>query len=143
MKRVLLDLNVLLDFLNKRQFHAEAQAILNLAGTERIEAFVSAHEITTLAYFLDKEGYPGDDNRQVIIMLFNLVQVLPVDQAALEQALYSSISDYEDAVLESVSLKKGLDYIVTRNVKDFKKSKVEAINPALFLQLVKSQAPAL
>jgi predicted nucleic acid-binding protein len=134
--KALLDLNVLLDFLNKRQFHAEAARILGLAGEGRIDAFVSAHEITTLAYFLDKEGTPGDDFRQVLSLLFELVDVLPVDGEALEKALYSKMGDYEDAVLETVSLHAGLDYIVTRNVKDFKKSRVEAVNPSVFLELI-------
>jgi predicted nucleic acid-binding protein len=134
--KVLLDLNVLLDFLNKRQFHAEAARILNLAGDGVINAFVSAHEITTLAYFLDKEGTPGDDFRQVISLLFELVDVLPVDQESLEKALYSKVTDYEDAVLESVALRAGLEFIVTRNIKDFKKSRVEAVNPSLFLELI-------
>ena len=106
--KVLLDLNVLLDFLNKRQFHAEAGRILSLAGDGVVTAYVSAHEITTLAYFLDKEGTPGDDFRQVISLLFELVDVLPVDQGSLEQALYSKVGDYEDAVLESVALRAGL-----------------------------------
>ena len=34
-------------------------------------------------------------------------------------ALASAISDYEDAVVEKVASRKDMDYIVTRNIKDY------------------------
>ncbi|MEO6095585.1 MAG: PIN domain-containing protein [Fibrobacteria bacterium] len=140
MKSVLLDLNVILDFLNKRRFHAEAAQILDLAMMGKIRAFVSAHEVTTLAYFLEKEKKPEMDYRQVISILLSMVRALPVDQEILERSLRSEITDFEDAVLESVSLQHSLEYIVTRNVKDFRKSRVGAINPSLFLE-IESRSP--
>jgi predicted nucleic acid-binding protein len=136
MPDILLDLNVLLDFLNQRKFHADAAQIMEKGAHGQMRIFVSAHEITTLAYFLDKQKHSARDGRQALSLLFTLLQVLPVDKEVLEEAVRSRIDDFEDAVLEAVSLKHGLRYIVTRNVKDFSHSRVEAVNPSVFLGLL-------
>ena len=54
MKRILVDLNVILDFLNKRNDHFEAAKIVDLCIEKKIKGYICAHEITTLAYFLIK-----------------------------------------------------------------------------------------
>ena len=52
MKKVLIDLNIILDFLNKRNFHEEAANIINMCVEKKLFGFIAAHEITTLSYFL-------------------------------------------------------------------------------------------
>lgn len=51
----------------------------------------------------------------------------------LRKALDSRIDDYEDAVMEQAALKKNLDYIITNNLSDFKKSRIKPISPQEFL----------
>ena len=138
--KVLLDLNVLLDFLNQREYHAEAARILDFAADNKFTACASAHEMTTLAYFLEKQEKKPGECRQTLSMLFNLFQILPVDKEILEKALHSGIDDFEDAVLEAAAIKSGTEFIVTRNVKDFVRSKVQAVNPVQFLELIQRKA---
>ena len=53
--RVLIDINVLMDVLQKREPFYEASAqVLSLAEDARIEGFISAHAVTTLMYLLAK-----------------------------------------------------------------------------------------
>lgn len=54
-------------------------------------------------------------------------------------ALASSVSDYEDAVVERVSVKANMDYIITRNVKDYQQGMVKAISPNDFIILMKDK----
>jgi hypothetical protein len=51
----------------------------------------------------------------------------------------SPINDYEDAVIEMSSIKEKIDYIITRNISDFKLSRVDATTPTEFLQLLQKQ----
>lgn len=51
-------------------------------------------------------------------------------------ALASSISDYEDAVVERVSVKADMDYIITRNVKDYQQGMMKTISPDDFIVLM-------
>ena len=46
---------------------------------------------------------------------------------------FSKIKDYEDAVIESSCLKNEIDYIVSRNLKDFKNSRIKAISPKEYI----------
>ena len=55
MKTILVDLNIILDFLNKRHFHQEAAQLINMCVEKKLVGFICAHEVTTLSYFLLKE----------------------------------------------------------------------------------------
>ena len=55
------------------------------------------------------------------------------------QPLASSVSDYEDAVVERVSVKVDIDYIITRNMKAYQQGKVKAISPDDFIVLMKDK----
>ena len=141
MIKALLDTNVLLDFLMRRDSYEDAASILDLASEREFKAYASAHEMTTVAYFLEKNERTRGQVRQNLSVLLGVLQILPVDQKILEDALHSRISDYEDAVLEIVSLKHGVEFVVTRNMKDFTHSKVEAVNPRFFLKLIQKKPP--
>ena len=141
MIKALLDSNVLLDFLMRREFHEDAAQVMNIAGRQEFKAFASAHEITTVAYFLEKNPPTRGKIREHLSLLLGIIQILPVDQDILEKALHSRIADYEDAVLEAVSLKHGIEFIVTRNKSDFTHSKVEPVSPGIFLGLLQKKSP--
>ena len=51
MKKVLVDLNIVLDFLNKRNFHEEAARLIDMCMQKELAGFICAHEIATLSYF--------------------------------------------------------------------------------------------
>ena len=55
------------------------------------------------------------------------------------QPLASSVSDYEDAVVERISVKADIDYIITRNMKAYQQGKVKAISPDDFIVLMKDK----
>ena len=55
MIKILIDLNIILDFLNKRNFHVEAAQLINMCVEKKISGYICAHEVTTLSYFLLKE----------------------------------------------------------------------------------------
>jgi len=55
LKKILVDLNIILDFLNKRNFHLEAAQLVDMCVEKKLSGYMCAHEITTLSYFLFKE----------------------------------------------------------------------------------------
>ena len=64
-------------------------------------------------------------------------QVIETSKELLNEALASDIGDFEDAVIEASANSKKAEYIVTRNIKDFRKSLVRAITPEEMLVLYK------
>ncbi len=135
MIKATIDLNIVLDFLNKRENHIQAAKIFDLCSRNVIEGYLCAHEITTLAYFLMKNHHDSSQVKYVLGELLDLFHTIPITGNILREALNSKINDYEDAVIEISSIKSGINYIITRNLSDFKHSKVKSISPAEFLAL--------
>jgi predicted nucleic acid-binding protein len=61
-------------------------------------------------------------------------EVCAVNREVLRSALRLGMTDYEDAIHAASAFAEGLDFIVTSNLKDFKKSPVKAVSPAEFLK---------
>jgi len=123
MKKVLIDLNIIIDFLNKRNDHAAALIVYDKCVKKEIRGYVSSHEITTLSYFLEKEKFGRIKRNKIISNLLDNLSVLAAHEEILKKALISEIEDYEDAVIDELALNEKVDFIVTRNLKDFKNSR--------------------
>ena len=90
--------------------------------------------MTTLSYFLELDKRKTGEIRKILSNLYSLFTIAAIDKGILDDALHSEVKDYEDAVLECTAVKFKLDYIVTRNLKDFAKSRVDAVTPLIFLE---------
>ena len=132
MKKVLIDLNIILDFLNKRNFHEEAANIINMCVEKKLSGFIATHEITTLSYFLLKEKKDKNKAADIISALLDMFNIIPIDEKILREALFSPVKDYEDAVIEVSSVKNSIDYIISRNLGDFKSARVQVFTPEQF-----------
>jgi len=135
MKKILVDINIILDFLNKRNFYELAKQIIQLCYDKKIQGYVCAHEITTLSYFLEKDKESEIVNK-ILISIMDMFTIISIDENILRNALKSQIKDFEDAVIEVSSLQNDLDCIVSRNKEDFTKSKILCFEPADFLAMV-------
>ena len=135
MKKIVIDLNIILDFLNKRNFHKEAAQLINMCVEKKLEGYICAHEITTLSYFLLKEQKDKAKVLNTLTALMDIFTIISIDESILRDSLISPISDYEDAVIEVSSMKNNLDYIITRNISDFKLSRIPSLTPEQFFIL--------
>ena len=123
MRKVLIDLNIILDMLTKRKDHEAAAAVFDKCVKRKIKGYICSHEITTLSYFLEREKYEINKRNKIINMLLDNLSVLTAYEKILRDALHSEIGDYEDAVIDELARNEEVDFIITRNLKDFKKSK--------------------
>ena len=135
MKKIVIDLNIILDFLNKRNFHKEAAQLINMCVEKKLEGYICAHEITTLSYFLLKEQKDKAKVLNTLTALMDIFTIISIDESILRDSLISPISDYEDAVIEVSSMKNNLDYVITRNISDFKLSRIPSLTPEQFFIL--------
>jgi predicted nucleic acid-binding protein len=134
--RVLLDTNVILDFILKRApFDIEAKEIFARAARKEIEIFVSP--ITPINAFYTMRKEKGKDVAFLAIQgLLNIVEVAKTDKTVLQNAFALNFNDYEDAVQYACALAENLDAIVTRNVKDFTNTSLQIYSPSEFLQVL-------
>ncbi len=128
--KVLIDTNIILDVLCKRQeFYEDSAKVFKLCEVKKISGVISALSIPNLVYIMRKEL----DKERIGEILKNLSLIflitdLKVDD--LKKAADMDFKDYEDAVQIACATRIKANYIITRNIKDFTKSKVTAIKPA-------------
>ena len=131
---VLIDLNILLDVLQKREpFYAASAQLLAEAETGKIAGYVAAHSLTTLFYLIQK-GRGTAEASAAITSLLQIIKIAPVDQNTIEQALNLGYPDFEDAVQMMVAVRCKLDCLITRNVKDYQPALLPGMPPVEFLQ---------
>jgi len=130
---VLIDLNIILDVLQKREpfFEASAQ-LLAAAETGQISGLVAAHSITTLFYLIQKDKSAADA-RAIITNLLQFLEIIRVQQNTIEQALNLDYRDFEDAVQMISAVQAKVDCLVTRNSKDYQPDLLPVMQPIEFL----------
>jgi len=134
MRRLLIDTNIILDLLAKRDpFYDFAAEIFSLADTNKIELYTSSISIINTNYILSKI-LSEKEAREILRKFRILVKVLPCDEKIIDLGLNSSFKDYEDAVQYFTAIENQMDGILTRNVKDFKSSKIPVMTPEEFLK---------
>lgn len=70
------------------------------------------------------------DLRDILSSLLEYLDVIPVDLDVLKKGLRSNHKDFEDAIqIICASSISGIDFIVTRNTKDFKTSNIAVLTP--------------
>jgi predicted nucleic acid-binding protein len=130
MKRVLLDVNVVLDVLLDRAPFADASSAVWAAVEQgQAEGLLSAHAVTTLHY-LNAKAVGERMARQTTDALLSVFDVASVDGAVLNAALALNWTDFEDAVTAAAAKRAKCDALVTRNPGDFKRSPVRVLTPS-------------
>ena len=136
MKRILVDVNVLLDAVLERAPHAATAAkIWAAVETRRVTGLGPAHGVTTLFYLFSR-ARGADAARRAVAHLLTVFGVATVNQATLQRALTLGWTDFEDAVCASAAEAAGCDLIVTRDPAGFPSSPVQMVDPATALALL-------
>ena len=139
MKNIVIDINIFMDFLFKRHGHENVVKVFIFCIKNNIKGFVCAHEITTLCYFLEKAEKDKSKIRKVISRIMKRFTVIEINAELLNRALDSEIDDFEDAVIEVSANENNVDYILTRNINDFKKSIIPTKTPEELLLIMNNE----
>lgn len=135
--RLYLDTNVILDLiLNRSPFFDDIARIITLYEMGECELFTSSVSIVNCNYILGK----NIDRKQVIDnlkILRSFCSILTVSELEIDKSLNSNFKDFEDVVQYFTCIKNDCNFIITRDIKDFKNSEIPAITPAEFLASMK------
>ena len=134
---ILIDTNVMLDFLTQRElFFDDADKIMQMCKKKEIVGFIAAHSIMNAFYILRKD-FSVQDRREMLRDYMKLVSVVGIDGHKIDRALErGDFLDVEDCLQDECALSCGADYIITRNTDDYRQSKVKAITPGGFFEMV-------
>ena len=133
--RILIDTNVILDILQKREpFFTDSYQALRKAIETDTECLVSASAATDIFYMLRKALPSAQKAKVRIEQLSQIVTFADVQGVDIHTALMRSMPDFEDAVVDAVAERSGAGCILTRNIKDFTGSSIPAVTPTDFIQ---------
>lgn len=135
--KVLLDTCVVLDVLQHREpFWEDAYAVFLAIANRRAEGFLTAKSLTDIYYLTHRIIHDDKETRKVLSTLLIPFDLVDTTSADCHQAIASNIADFEDAVMVQTAVRTGMDFIITRNLKDYRDSTVPACLPADFLQML-------
>jgi predicted nucleic acid-binding protein len=118
--RVLLDTNIILDYLLEREpFLASAEALFEAIDSGKAVGYVTATTLTDIFYIARKQTRSIELARQAVSTTLTAMVVCSVNRAILESAFASDVADFEDAVQLSCAVSQNLDAIVTRDIQGF------------------------
>lgn len=114
------------------------------------ELYSTASAATDIAYLFGRDlreakkittsAFNGMSNNQIsqivrakMLNVSSIVGFLTVSEIDINLALTSDWKDFEDALQYVVSLRHGMDAVITWNVKDFKKAEIPVYTPREFI----------
>lgn len=133
MKTVFFDTNIMIDVIGRRQqFCHPSLQIMSLADRGILRICVSAMSYATVSFILSR------DNKQIDIIsefakFAKITTAAPVDAETIDSSIRSEFNDFEDAMQYFSAMREHVDYIVTRNKKDFKAAQIPVFEPQEFI----------
>lgn len=138
--KAVIDTCVVIDVLQARQpFCAAAQNIFLDAANERFVGYISAKSVSDIYYLTHRLTHSDKKTRNILTKLFSLFEVADTFGEDCYRAIPSPVSDYEDAVMIETAVRINADCIVTRNIEDYKSSRITVYSPEQFLQIIKTE----
>jgi len=133
--KVLLDTNVLLDIVEKREpFFSASYQVFMKSATKEIDAIIGASSVTDIYYIANKNCKNAKQALNYIIDLLNVVNAVDTKSVDIQNAIKLNMPDFEDAVVTATAMRENVQYIITRNTDDYKNASISSISPADFLK---------
>lgn len=135
--RILIDTNIILDIALKREpFYSDSSEILKKIDNEGLTGFITATTITDI-YYIAKKEKGHSIAIEFIGNLMDFIDVIGIDKEILVEALKTEIPDFEDSIQSIASSYNQIDFIISRNTKDFKNSNINSLTPQEFINRIK------
>jgi len=133
-----IDTNVMLDLLGERlPYYDSIAKIASLADKGKVKLVVSALSYATIYYLLSK--FEKSDVIKEKLRKFKVIsETADLTDKVIAKGLSSNFSDFEDALQYHCALKMDCNLLVTRNVKDFKKSAIPVMTPVEYIKSLQS-----
>ncbi|MBS1651289.1 MAG: PIN domain-containing protein [Bacteroidetes bacterium] len=137
MKRIFLDTNILIDFFaDRKPFSIEAAKLFNYSFKKKINIYISAVSYNNI-YYIIRQSFSHLETIKMLSELNEWTDVIDVSKEIIKKALKSDFKDFEDAIQYNCAKSfNKIDFIVTRDTKDFKTSALPILTPREALALI-------
>lgn len=134
--KVFLDTNIFIDILLDRQpFSKESAKIYKLCENALLDGYVAPITINNI-YYICRKAKHIDIIKEYLLDISTFFTVAQFNSESIRKANNLKGNDYEDALQCAMAQQAGCEYLVTRNVKDFKHmNTVKVVTPEAFLHI--------
>jgi len=134
--KVYIDSDVIIDYLYDREpFNINSKIIFAHIERKTVTGYISSLILWNIYYVLSK--YLGEKEARKKIKLFrSLIEIIAIDGKIIDQGLNSSIKDFEDSIQYYAAKSMNVDFLITRNKKDYPKTGLSILNPDEFIKII-------
>jgi predicted nucleic acid-binding protein len=135
MEKVFIDTDIILDLIMKRKpYYFPAAKLFKLIENKKISGHVSSLIFSNLYYIIRKsEG--NEKAKDILKKLKLLVKIISVNEKIIELGLSSNFKDFEDSIQYYAAIENGIKNLITRNVDDYKKAKINVFTAEEYINL--------
>ena len=136
MEKIFVDTDIVLDLLSGRLPHFNyAAELFSLADENSIKLYVSSLTFANINYILSRQ-LSAVQVRKMLLKFKTIITVLSVNDKIIELALASDFHDFEDAIQYNTAIENGINILLTRNLKDFKKAEISILTAQQFIKTI-------
>lgn len=134
MNKLLIDTNIVIDLLAKREpFFASTAKIFSLADKNQVEISISSLTFANTSYILARLK-TMKEARDILRKFRVLAKVLSLNEKIIDLALNDeSFNDFEDGLQYYSAIENDQDIIITRDLRDFKGAKIPVMTAEEYL----------
>ena len=133
--KLFIDSDVVIDLFTDRQpFVNAASEIFELGEVGEVKLYLSTASINNI-YYIVRRYLGHKDTLKGIEELTEITELVGTSKTEILQALRNDFKDFEDSIQYSCALTiKGVEAILTRNIKDYTNSKIAVFSPEDYLK---------
>lgn len=119
MKKIFIDTNIFIDYIENREYADYAQEMFNIAAKGGIDLYASVLTFANMAYVIRK-GHTQEEVVNILKHFEQRVEVLAMDKRQLQKSMAGKARDFEDMLQYQCAMAGKCEALVTNNKKDFK-----------------------
>lgn len=137
--RVLIDTNVLIDYIGRRQPYFEAWEKLNAMQIMGDVEIWTAPQSFSDAFYILRKHFISDELQKTFMACLQFIHVCSIGQEDIELSCTQSWEDYEDCLVFICAEKIKADYLLTRDKTGFINSRIPCYSLEEFFLMLESE----
>ena len=128
--KIIFDTCVILDYLlDREEYSSNTEKLIIKAAQNRLQGLITVKSLMDIHYILKHTLHNEKNIRDIISTLLDSFALVDSTGENAVRALSSDVNDYEDALMIETAVSYVVDGIVTRNLKDYRKSSIRIYSP--------------
>ena len=132
MKRIFLDTNIMIDYIDNRAGADDAEQIFACGFSGEVLLYASSLTFANMAYII--KGRTQEEKYDALRQMAGIVEILPLGKQEVVSAIAQPVKDFEDMLQYQCAKAAGCDYIVTNDRRHYEFSDIPHFSSKIFVE---------